>query len=75
MTVKVVAPTREYTFDWCRFELIPNERVVEIIDAKERLKAIFSLDTMVVIKNISYILPLLFGAIYIFIHRKKFTQK
>lgn len=46
MTVKVVVPTREYTFDWCRFELLPNERVVEIIDAKERLKAIFSLDTI-----------------------------
>ncbi|MDC1753706.1 hypothetical protein POY80_14785 [Bacteroides uniformis] len=36
---------------------------------------VFSLDTMVIIKNISYMLPMLFGATYIFIHRKKFTQK
>lgn len=36
---------------------------------------VFSLNTMVIIKNISYMLPMLFGATYIFIHRKKFTQK
>lgn len=36
---------------------------------------VFSLDTMVIIKNISYILPTLFGAVYIFIHRKKIIYK
>lgn len=46
--------------------------VIIIVTAKV---GIFSLSTMAVIKNISYMLPMLFGAIYIFIHRKKFTQK
>ena len=46
MTVKVVAPTREYTFDRCQFELLPEERAIKILDENRKLKAVFSLETI-----------------------------